>query len=488
MEDMMKNKKNLTRRQFITSTILSSGGFIALNKINNSKSNFGSFINENPERDYTIIKKVFLAKPVPTWPCPDIDIDAEMRKINAQLSDFERLWNFNVKFVGGELLRVQEDFPKFKNNLGEFDGIVIFPLTSTMMYMINNIVNLGYPAVLFNQPASGHDWSNIADLIKQGKRVDVISSSNYGELEPYARIMNAIRGLKQSKIIRIRQDTKRNDYIKKIEDKYGVEIKLMDYSRLDEIFNDINVNEAEKEAVKFINNAVKVVEPSREDIILANRFYLAVKRLLEEENANAITIDCLGGFRRGDLKAYPCVAWTRLNNEGLTGVCEADLDSTLTSLMLKFYTGGKPGFVSDPFFDTNINTVTHAHCVSATKMDGPSGESAPYIIRTHMEDNKGVSVQVKMRVGQVITSVKIVDAETMLVSTAKIIGNSDSNRACRTKIVCKIINPENGEELGADKYLHNWSYGLHRVIFYGNYAKDIKKMGRLMGFNVVEEV
>ncbi len=159
MEDMMKNKKNLTRRQFITSTILSSGGFIALNKINNSKSNFGSFINENPERDYTIIKKVFLAKPVPTWPCPDIDLDAEMRKINAQLSDFERLWNFNVKFVGGELLRVQEDFPKFENNLGEFDGIVIFPLTSTMMYMINNIVNLGIlryystnlPAVMIGQ-------------------------------------------------------------------------------------------------------------------------------------------------------------------------------------------------------------------------------------------------------------------------------------------------------------------------------------------------
>ena len=158
MEDTMKNEKNFTRRQFITSTILSSGGFIALNnKTNNSELTYGSYINKNPERDYTVIKKVFLAKPVPTWPCPDIDLDAEMRKINNQLSDFEKLWNFKVRFAGGELLRVQEDFPKFENNLGEFDGIVIFPLTSTMMYMINNIVNLGYPAVLFNQPASGHD-------------------------------------------------------------------------------------------------------------------------------------------------------------------------------------------------------------------------------------------------------------------------------------------------------------------------------------------
>ena len=64
-------------------------------------------------------------------------------------------------------------------------------------------------------------------------------------------------------------------------------------------------------------------------------------------------------------------------------------------MILQFYTGGKPGFVSDPFFDTSLNTITQVHCVSATKMDGPSSNSHPYIIRSHMEDNKGVSIQVR---------------------------------------------------------------------------------------------
>jgi len=36
-----------------------------------------------------------------------------------------------------------------------------------------------------------------------------MSSRNYGELEAYARIMDAIRRLKQSRIIGIRQDTKK---------------------------------------------------------------------------------------------------------------------------------------------------------------------------------------------------------------------------------------------------------------------------------------
>jgi L-fucose isomerase-like protein len=316
----------------------------------------------------------------------------------------------------------------------------------------------------------------------------VISSSDFNELEPYVRIMDAMRRLKQSKIICIRPKTEKDDRIKKMEDKYGVEIKLMDYSRINQILNGISDKDGEKEAEKFINNAVKIVEPSRADIVLANKFYLAVKNLLNEEKANTITIDCLGGFNRGDLKAYPCVAWSRLNDEGLTGVCEADLDSTLTSLMLKFYTGGKPGFVTDPFFDTRFNTIVHAHCVSATKMDGLSGESLPYIIRTHMEDNKGVSVQVLMREGQIITSTKIINADTMLVSTARIIDNSDKNRGCRTKFNCKIIDPETGEELSADRYLHNWTGMIHRVVFYGNLVEDIQKMGRFMGFNVVREV
>ncbi len=486
---------NLSRRDFIKSSVLSTSGIAALNSMMNTpEPSYGSYASKKNNRDLTIIKVVYFAKPVPSWPCPDLDVDAEMRMINDKLADLkkvwkfkERDWDFNVEFAGGELLRVPEDFPAFADNLGDVDGIFMFNLTSTVAELVNRTVELGYPSVLFSQPASGHDWLTAAGLAQNGKRCDVIGSYDFGELEPYARIMDAMRRLKQSKILRIRSQTEKTDFMEKVNNKFGVEIKPMDYSRLNELYDSIDIYKAGKEADTFIKDAVKVVEPTRDDVIAANRFYLAVKRFLKEENANAITIDCLGGFRRGDLKAYPCVTWTRLNDEGLLGVCEADLDSTLSSLIMQSFTGGKPGFVTDPFFDTKSNTVVHAHCVSATKLDGPSGESAPYIIRTHMEDDKGVSIQVKMRAGQVVTSVKIVNADTMLVSTAKIIGNSDKKRGCRTKIVCKVIDPKTEQELDVDEYLHSWTNGLHRVIYYGNYMKDIEKMGRLMGFKVVRE-
>jgi L-fucose isomerase-like protein len=79
-----------------------------------------------------------------------------------------------------------------------------------------------------------------------------------------------------------------------------------------------------------------VVEPSRDEIIKSSRMYLAIKKLLEEESTSAITINCLGLFRQGAFPAYPCLAFSRLNDEGLTGVCEADLDSTLTQLIVGY--------------------------------------------------------------------------------------------------------------------------------------------------------
>jgi len=44
------------------------------------------------------------------------------------------------------------------------------------------------------------------------------------------------------------------------------------------------------------------------------------------------------------------------------------------------------------------------------------------------------------------------------------------------------------EVTDADKLLHSYSGGLHRLLFYGDYVEDIKKMGRLMGFEVVMEI
>lgn len=211
----------------------------------------------------------------------------------------------------------------------------------------------------------------------------------------------------------------------------------------------------------------------------ALRFYLAIRTLLLREKANAITIDCLGGFRRGVLPAYPCVAWSRLNDQGLYGVCEADLLSTMTQLLVTSFCG-KPGFVSDPVFDVSRNEVIHAHCVAATCLEGIDGARSPYIIRSHMEDNKGVSMQVLVPASGRVTVARFTGPEKMLVSTGEACGNVEERRGCRTKLRTRVAD--------ARKLLEHYSGELHRVVFFGDYVDRITRLGRLLGYDTISEI
>lgn len=469
----MQTDTGISRRDFFTSA-LGAGVLAALPSL----SHAAAALADAPAAP-TRIKVAYMAKPVPTWPCPDLDVHAEMKLIDAHLARLQEQIDFKVEFKGGELVRTADDMPKFLATVKEVDGILAFNLTSGCGAMFPPIVDLGIPTVLFSQPYSGHDWSTVADMQKKGKRVEVISSSDFNDLIPALRIFAALQRTRHSHILCLRPTLEKSSAILDLENKFGLSISLMDYAELNSLYKKADVKAAVGLADAFIAGAQRMVEPKRQDVVDSMKLYLAIQELLAKYDSEVITIDCLGGFKRKDLPAYPCVAWTMLNNSDRIGVCEADLTSTVTQVLLQ-YLSGKPGFVTDPVIDTKTNTVIHAHCVAATKMDGPKGQDAPYIIRTHMEDNQGVAVQVKMRLGQEITLAKLADAQTMLISTGKIIDNPDVHRGCRTKVTTQVAD--------ADKMLHHYAGGLHRLIFYGNWVADVKKMGRLAGFEVVEEI
>lgn len=68
----------------------------------------------------------------------------------------------------------------------------------------------------------------------------------------------------------------------------------------------------------------------------------------------------------------------------------------------------------------------------------------------------------------------------MLVSTAEVTGTVDSDRGCRSQIRTRVKD--------AEKWLENYTAGLHRVIFYGDHTRALERMGRLLGFEVVHEM
>jgi len=424
------------------------------------------------------VKKIFLAVPQPTWPKPTLDVSQEKAEVEGRLAELERKHPGLVSFTGGELVRTPEDAQACVKGLGDVDAVLIIDLTSGTSGMLRVLRDIPQPTLLFSRPYSGWSYVDVVGWAQSGKKADLIVSSEYGDLDPYMRIFYTIHHLRRSKVLVVSQSTKPSPAAEAFTKEFGTTIEYPGYQTVKAAFEAADAAQAARAAEEFTRGALKVVEPSREDIQKALRFYLGVVNLLKDQRANAITIDCLGGFRRGDLPAYPCVAWSKLNDAGYYGVCEADLLSTMSQLLLTSFTG-KPGFVTDPVFDTSRNEIIHAHCVSATAMQGLGGPTSPYILRSHMEDNKGVSMQVLVPIGDTVTVGKFLTPKKFVYSTGEVLGNVDYDRGCRTKFRIRVAD--------ARKLLENFAGGLHRVVVYGDYVASLKQMGRLMGFEVVRD-
>lgn len=425
-----------------------------------------------------IVHKVYLATPKPTWPYPDINYRQEMEGIDRRLAGLEAKHPGVARFEGGTLLLNDSNIDAWVKSTAGADAILVMDLSTSTGPQFEALSKLETPLLLFQRPLTSWAFMNFSDYIRKGKRADMINSSEYADLVPHLYMLRAMRHVGRSKILVVRPGEANPAAYQAWTDQFGTKVELPAYQEFKDAYDQISARLAAEAAEEFKKNALRVVEPKQADIVDSTRFHLAALEVLRRRQANALTIDCLGGFRRGDLPAYPCVAFSKLNDAGMYGVCEADFPSTMTQLLVTAYSG-KPGFVSDPTFDTSRNEVIHAHCVSATRLRGLDAAPSPYTIRTHMEDEKGVSLQVEMPERETITCGKFANPRTFLVSTGEVTANLDDRRGCRTKIVTRVAD--------ARKMAEGFTGGLHRVIFYGDHAQAIERMGRLMGFRTVRE-
>jgi hypothetical protein len=411
----------------------------------------------------------------------------EIAKFNKYLAKVERRLG-DVKFVGGELIPPGE-VDKVVAKLADADGVLLFHLSGhgggAPKAAMDRIIDVGLPTAVFSQPFSGHGWMYFPEWQKAGKKVVLLPTSDWGQIDRVVKLMRVAPHLRHTRIIVVRgpQGTAAACSAEQIKERLGAEVIPITVEETVQAHKAVDIKAAEAEAKKYwISKAKKIVEPSREEIINSARFYLAMKDLMIKNRAQAVTSsNCMGGPAKG------CLTFSKLNDLGLVGACEGDMDSTLTMLMFA-YAFGVPGFITDPVFDTSENALIHFHCTSATKMDGPGGERLPFTIRTQSDSERGVSLDVENRIGQDVTCAKFIDLDTMLISTGKIYKITHDELGCRTQFWTKVAD--------ANKMYHNWGAGvleggvmtlLHRAVFYGDYMPDIRNLGVLMGFNVVEE-
>lgn len=413
-----------------------------------------------------------MGTPKAHWPTPLMDLTSEMQRYEEEINGMQDGFS-DVEFVASELVTSLEQAEQLKEKVDGVDGILIIHLSMGILPLIKPILSAGYPTVLFSAPYSGHEWIHFGELEKEAKgQLVVILSSDLRKLADGINPIRAIHHLREAKILNLTTNPMDNSFLEKARTVFGTEIVPVSLDRILSLYHTIPDSEARSETDKWIIKAMEVVEPSQEEIYRSCKLALAFERLLEEEQATVITADCYGSMHH-KLPAYPCIGFTRLNDIGLGGICESDLESALTFILFQGLCG-RPGFISDPTVDGD--TIILAHCLGTRKMEGPNKPGAPYKLRSIMERQEGAVPQIFMKAGNSVTQARIVGVEKILCFTGQIIAAPDNDRGCRTKITVRV----DGD---VESLWKNWSHGLHRVTCLGNIRKGIE---RFCGFKNLE--
>jgi hypothetical protein len=440
-----------------------------------------SLISPGCRRSKVKVAKIYVGVQGSHYPNPDLDVkkevqsyEAEFAKLKDELAD--------VEFVVDGLISSADQLSQWRDKLKEVDGILAIHLTLWTMPIIEELLRLQRPTMIFSAPYSGHEWHTLTGLYKQkeGSNLECLLTSDYRQLAAAIRPFRAIHHLREAKVLNL--TTQQSDaYVQQVRQKFGTEIKQIGLQRTLDAYNAVSDGDAEAEAQSWIKAARDVVEPSRPDIVKSCRLALAFERLLSEEEATVMAVDCYGSMFEPLCRAYayPCVGFARLNNLGLGGICQSDLPCAMTHILFQGLSG-RPGFVCNPGFDYSTNSAIMIHCLGTPKMDGPGGPAASYRLRSVMERREGVVPQVKMRIGERTTQAVLDGTSKLLYFTGRITDTPETDRGCRSKITVKV----DGD---AEQLWKNWSGGIHRVACYGDLTKELEHFCRFKQIDLVNE-
>lgn len=474
-----------TRRTFLGAGVMS--GLVAAGAMSTHTHLLASQVAPLPPQEKARICVLLTGAPGPADRGWNTD-PSQLEKARQVLADVEAKLG-NVELIERQVHSPQETAAVMKEVGAGTPVLAINLHCFALKGVVQPVLDGQHPLVVFSLPASGHDWMYPMRWRRAGHRVTLLASSDYQELERAVRLLRVIPFMRQSRILLFppAQGTAPACDPQQVKDKLGTEVLAVEQSEFDEMLAQVAEDAAVAEGQRWTAGATEIVEPNDEDISKAARVSIALQGLMERHRAQGLAVGtCMGWLDRG----FPCLGFTRLRDNGLPAACEGDMDSLLT-MMLFQYAFDKPGFQGNQTFDTSRNAVWTAHCTAPLKLDGAEGAEAPYLLRGHSEvGGSGCVPEVRYRLGETITRTKLVNLETILVSTGKIIEVPErSIRACRTQIVTEVRD--------AAKMAANWSRVLqtedamtllHRVVYYGDHLQSVRHLADLLDLKIEEEV
>lgn len=235
----------------------------------------------------------------------------------------------------------------------------------------------------------------------------------------------------------------------------------------------------EEDVQRVKNLGLSTAKVSRDELAINSRCYLAMKELMEEEQLNALALQCWPELPNM-LGQWPYLAVSRLTSEGHAVSIEGDVDGCISMLMNTSLNLG-PSFLTDWlehdrreifFWHPGMAPMTMCDAIGTERgpeLDQHFNIAKPYVVNGHLRTGEPVTV---MRLWRHGNGYRLTAFEgTTRVPHRKLTGNT---------ALVEVI----GEDVPSrfDRLLHA-GMPHHVLLSYGHCAETYRRLARLFGID-----
>jgi len=333
------------------------------------------------------------------------------------------------------------------------------------------VVGSPIPAVIF-APVGTAFTTNTAPLAKRDGAF-ICSTDDFNQALYGMKMIRAGARLREARFIVLKGKERKESEVGHL----GTKLRYVPASTFLDLYRHTPTSEEIKAiADEYLKAAKRIAGPTRQDVYNGVKSYVVARTILEAEEGDGITMDCLGAVGGTDV-SLPCIAWSRMLDHGVPAACEADIGACVTHALVQ-YLFDRPGFQQDPVPDTSNDCLIGAHCTCATRLNGFGRPPEPFHLSHHHGNRDAVPVP-QWRPGQRVTVADVLLSDgpgtppQMIISAGEVVGNVavPPSGGCVVSVSLKLD--------GVSDLL---AYpGFHQIFFYGDYKKELRAYCRLYG-------
>lgn len=343
-------------------------------------------------------------------------------------------------------------------------------------------IESGIPTVVFSPIGTSFTTNTGAPGQKTGGFI--CSTSDFAQTRYGLKMIRAGAKLREMRFVVI-QGNRRSDTTV---DYFGTKLRHIPASSfLEDYQRTPMTDEIQSMASDYLKSARQIVGATRDDLLNGIKSYVVARNILEREEGDGITMDCLGALGKTKV-SLPCIAWSKMLDRGIPAACEADLGAALTHALVQLLFD-RPGFQQDPVAETARECLIGAHCSCPTRLNGFDREPERFDIMHHHGARDAVP-RPYWRTGQRVTVADVIlpakkasapdsaaGAPRLVIGTGAVVENVAVPPAggCVVSVMVKL-----------DTQPDLLSYpGFHQLFFYGDFKKELLAYCRLYGVQPV---